>query len=168
MKLEWRLSQFLARASAYVIDVLLTAAIVLPTQGVLFWTRLNPVVDDPTATKVHLWVMATVTVPVLLYFVATTRLFGATLGKSILKLQTTAADGESPLPLPRIVLRYMIVLAPFELNHIAMASEAWPAFIGVYVAGLVLGGSVLLQPEGRGLHDLAVGSRVVRRHVHSE
>ena len=168
MKLEWRLGQFLARAQAYVIDVLLTAAIVLPTQGLMFWTRLNPVVADLTAAKVHLWVLATVTLPVLVYFVLTTHLFGATLGKSILKLQTTAADGEGRLPLPRIVLRYLIVLAPFELNHVAMAYEAWPAFIGVYVAALVLGGSVLLQPEGRGLHDLAVGSRVVRRHAHTE
>ena len=68
MKLEWRLGQFLARAQAYAIDVLLTAAIVLPTQGLMFWTRINPVVDDPAPAKVHLWVLATVS---LLTFVLT-------------------------------------------------------------------------------------------------
>ena len=164
MRLEWRLNLFLARVSAYALDVLVTGAMVGVSQLVIWKAGLNPVAPAPTASTLHLWVALTVNVPVFAYFVATTRLFGATFGKWILKLQVVRASGEDPPSLAAVVLRYLVVLAPFELNHTAMFHEWWWAFLGVYVLVGVILGSMLLQPEGRGVHDLLAGTRVMRRH----
>jgi len=164
VKQQWRLRLFLARVSAYALDVLVTAAVVLVSQLVIWKLGFNPVVGDPTAARLHLWVALTVDVPVLAYFVSTTRAFGATFGTWVLKLQVTRTDDESRPPLLRVVLRYLIVLAPFEVNHTAMFHGWWWAFIAVYVLVGLLLASMLLQKEGRGVHDLAAGTRVIRRH----
>ena len=160
----WRLRLFLARVSAYALDVLITAAMVLVTQLVIWKAGFNPIAPRATAAQLHLWVALTVNVPVFAYFVLTTRAFGATLGKWVLKLQVVRAAGEERPSLWSTVVRYLVVLAPFEVNHTAMFHSWWWAFIAVYLlVGLILG-SMLLHPEGRGVHDLLAGSRVVRRH----
>jgi uncharacterized RDD family membrane protein YckC len=160
----WRLRLFVARMSAYAVDVVITGAIVLVSQLAIWKAGLNPVAPDPTAVKLHLWVALTVNVPVLAYFVITTRLYGATLGKSVLKLQTLPAEGEGRVPTPRLLVRYLVVLAPFEVNHTAMFHEWVWAFAAVYVlAGIILV-SMFLHPEGRGVHDRIAGTRVARRH----
>ena len=161
---EWRLRLFLARLSAYAVDVLVTAAMVLVSQLAIWRLGLNPVAGERTAAQLHLWVALTVNVPVLAYFVITTRAYGATLGKRLLNLQVTRAGDEARPALGPTVLRYLVVLAPFEVNHTAMFHGWWWAFILVYVlVGLILA-SMLLQAEGRGVHDLLAGTRVVRRH----
>ena len=162
---EWRLRLFLARASAFLIDLLVTVAILGASQLVLWRTGIGPVGGFWPAPAVHAWVTATATLPAYLYFVVTTRLFGATFGKSLLKLTVTRAQSESRPALAAVLLRYLLVIAPFELNHAAMIHGAWWAFIAVYLLVGLLGASMLFHHEGRGLHDRIAGTRVVRRHA---
>jgi uncharacterized RDD family membrane protein YckC len=164
-KLGWRIRLFLARVVAYLFDFLLTLAIVLASQAVIWRAGWNPLPPRPEPDDLHAWVTVTVTLPVFLYFVASTWLHGATFGQSLLKLRVSPVEREGRLALGRTLVRYVIVLAPFELNHIAWFYQLWWVLGAVYLlAGLLLA-SMVLQPEGRGFHDLVAGSRVIRRHA---
>jgi uncharacterized RDD family membrane protein YckC len=160
---DWRLRLLLARVSAYLLDVLITGGIVLASQGAIWRAGLNPVAADPSPALLHAWIAATISAPVFLYFVATTWLHGATYGQKVVNLRVEPAAGEGRLSLPRVIARYAVVLAPFELNHAAMIHQAWWAFGAVYLLVFLLLGSAMAHPEGRALHDLIAGSRVVRR-----
>ena len=153
-----------ARLSAFLIDIAVTAAMILSVQAVLWGVGLNPIAQPIGAGLRHRWVVVTATLPALLYFVATSWLHEATLGQRLLHLRLVRADGEGRVPLPRLVVRFAVLLALFELTHTAMLYSAWSAFIAVYVLAGALGATMMLHPETRGLHDRLSGARVVRRH----
>lgn len=154
----------IARLSAFLIDIAVTAGMILTVQGVLWAVGLNPIAHPIGAGLRHLWVVVTASLPALLYFVATSWLHEQTLGQRLLALRTVRAEGDGRVPLARLVVRFAVLLALFELTHTAMLYSAWWAFIAVYVLGGVLGATMLLHPETRGLHDRLSGTRVVRRH----
>ena len=164
MSADWRVHMLIARLSGYAVDIGVTLAMILSVQGVLWALGLNPASGAIDARLLHLWIAATGTLPALLYFVATSWLHGATLGQRLLHLRLLPADGEGRVPLPRLVLRYAVLLAPFELNHAAMLHRAWWAFLAMYALVGAMGLSMLLNRETRGLHDLLGRTRVVRRH----
>ena len=168
MSADWRVRMLVARLSAFLVDVAVTAAIIGTAQAALLALGLNPVGGPIGQGQRHLWVAATATLPALLYFVATSWLHGATLGQRVTALRLLPLDGEGRVPMVRLVLRFALLLALFELVHTAMLHQALWAFIGVYVLAGALGLSMLLHPETRGLHDLLGGTRVVRRHGHAE
>ena len=153
-----------ARLSAFLIDVGVTAGMILAVQAALWALDLNPIAQPIGAGLRHLWVVVTATLPALLYFVATSWLHEATLGQRLLHLRLVRAEGDGRVPLPRLLIRFGLLLALFELTHTAMLYGVWWAFIAVYVLAGALGASMLLHPETRGLHDRLSGSRVVRRH----
>lgn len=160
MTLERRLRLFVRRAGAYGIDIVLLFAVIVATQGLIWAIGLNPVAADPQPWPMHAWVFAGVTLPVLLYFSLMVSRRGATLGQSALKLRVLT-DGEGRPPFGRSLLRAAILLLPWELIHTAMFHQWWWALAAAYVGLAVLIGSVVLQAEGRGLHDRAGGVRVV-------
>ncbi len=86
-RLGWRLRLFVARVMAYVFDVVLTAGMIAVSQAVIWRAGWNPLDRMSTHGQLHAWVSVTVTIPVFLYFVATTWLHGATYGQSLLKLR---------------------------------------------------------------------------------
>ena len=164
MSPDWRVHMLIARVSGYVVDVGVTVAMIMAAQGALWALGLNPASGPVDARLLHLWIAATGTLPALLYFVVTSWLHGATLGQRLLNLRLLPARGEGRVPLPRLVLRFALLLAPFELNHAAMLHRAWWAFLAMYALVGLIGLSMLLHRETRGLHDLLGRTRVVRRH----
>ena len=168
MNAAWRVRMLVARLSGFVVDVGVTAIIILTAQAVLWGLGLNPAGRAIGAGQRHLWVAATATLPALLYFVVTSWLHGATLGQRLLHLRLVPMSGEGRPAMPALLLRFAVLLALFELTHTAMLHSLWWAFIGVYVLAGALGLSMLLHPEARGLHDLVSGTRVVRRHGEAE
>lgn len=98
----------------------------------------------------------------------------ATLGKRVLRMRVVERDG-SRASFWRILVRTVVKLLPWEIAHffvwhtVAAVSDggAFPAWL---VAGLIFADllpvayviTVLLQPQGRGPHDLVAGTRVVR------
>ena len=162
--MDWRVGMLVARLSAFLIDIAVTAAMIGTVQAVLWGLGLNPFAQPIGAGLRHLWVLVTATLPALLYFVATSWLHEQTLGQRLLALRTVRADGEGRVPLARLVVRFAVLLALFELTHTAMLYSAWWAFLGVNALAGALGLSMLLHPQTRGLHDRLSGSTVVRRH----
>jgi uncharacterized RDD family membrane protein YckC len=93
----------------------------------------------------------------------------ASLGKRWQGLQVVAADG-GPIGWRRAVVRTAVKLLPWQLAHLAVSRwmtgvDPSPTILAAYGASMVLAvGSVavaLRDPQGRALHDLAAGTRVV-------
>jgi len=98
----------------------------------------------------------------------------ATVGKRALGLRVVAMSGERPSR-PRILVRTIVKLAPWEVAHffvwhtVALASTGETAFPAWLLAGLIVADvlpliyvlCVLLQKDRRGPHDLVAGTRVV-------
>ncbi|MEZ4321128.1 MAG: RDD family protein [Myxococcota bacterium] len=87
---------------------------------------------------------------ILLYFVASDALFGATIGKRLLGIRVTADDG-SPVSWPSALKREAFVVVgavPFIGPLVAMA-----LWVGIAV-------TVRNSPEARGWHDQWSGTRV--------
>ncbi len=93
---------------------------------------------------------------------------GRSLGKRLLRLRVVDAQGNT-LPFEHSFARYTVFAAPFFLNKLALpvSKTPWVVFIllGVIVFGV--GGATLYllifnRNTRQGLHDLAVGSYVVR------
>lgn len=157
------------RAAAYLLDVALLAGAVLFIQSAL---RVLGAGLPPTALgwQVEAWVLATVSLPVWLYFIAWEHSRGATLGKRLLSLRVANARG-GRLSLGQAALRTILKLLPWELTHLTLLlpSPMWsdpnPGFrfglVAVYaLLGLYLAVAAL-TPRRQAVHDLAAGSVVI-------
>ena len=86
--------------------------------------------------------------------------FGQTLGKRLLGIRVHDIVDARPPTLLRSVARVLVVTGPPPaLVAIWLSADGERSLDLVW--GLVLLGSVLLRPEGRGFHDLAARTRVV-------
>jgi uncharacterized RDD family membrane protein YckC len=100
----------------------------------------------------------------------------ATVGKRLLGLRVVDASAGGRLSKPRVLVRTIVKLLPWELAHFmvwqtvaftATGATDFPTWLSV---GLVLAnalpllyiGMVLFQKDGRGPHDLVARSRVIR------
>jgi uncharacterized RDD family membrane protein YckC len=94
---------------------------------------------------------------------------GQTLGKQWLGVRVVDANGQ-PLSLPRSLLRYIVLGAPFFLSGIAPESQEGMTSALGFLYALAVGGSALAivylylfnRRTRQSLHDLVVGSYVVR------
>jgi len=90
---------------------------------------------------------------VLVYFAGLDALFGTTLGKALLGLRVTAADGRRPTTGQALIRESFTVLGavPYAGPFLALGAWTW----------IVL--TIRSSPLGQGVHDmLAGGTRVVR------
>jgi uncharacterized RDD family membrane protein YckC len=122
----------------------------------------DPIGSDLSPWTRHAWTSATVTAPVLLYFALTVTTLGGAPGQRLLKLSVSrAAEPDRRLPFGRSLLRAAVLLAPLELILTAVLHDRGLGLLGAYVLLALLVFSIVLQREGRGLHDLVSGARVV-------
>jgi len=153
--------------------VLLVGGVALCVHAALYAVGLNPIAGGAVATtgpNLHLWVFATVTVPVLLYFGFFFRR-GHTVGMRALGLRVQGADGAS-LSAARAFLRAAVLLVPFEVNHIVAfyPQPVWlddppgfrMAYLAVYAVLALYLAVVLWSPRRQGPHDLVARSVVVK------
>lgn len=133
------------------------------------WARLAGAVVDVVAVGLVLLLAAEAgrpgevigAVAASLLLVAMTGLMGVTLGKFIVRTRVEGPDGGAP-GIPRALVRWAVTALPS-----AIAAVLFPVSEGTGVAVYVLGNlvvyvGVLAHPEGRGLHDMAAGTTVVR------
>ncbi|MGE5270372.1 MAG: RDD family protein [Thiohalocapsa sp.] len=165
------------------------AAELAPLAG--FWRRLSALVLDLLILGVPLlllglvlfdWAASLGQAGRLLGFVLALAYFGLlnseiadgqTLGKRLMDIRTVDGAG-NPLSLGRSVVRFLVVAVPYFLNGIALATShgAWRTIslvVDSVLSVVALGGLsatfylyVFNRRTRQGLHDLAVGSYVVR------
>lgn len=162
------------RVAAYCLDCSVLFLCFVPWQAALYF--VNPIIriirnaQQPTATQLHAWVFATITVPAFLYFALMLRSSRqATLGMRLFKLKLEDKNG-GRIGLGQALLRSVVMLIPFELNHTFMFHfgprggppsvsflisivAVW-AVIAVYIA------SILWTQRHQSLHDLVAGTVV--------
>jgi len=116
-------ASFFRRASAYVIDSVILFAGVLMTQGLIYSAGLNPTAsriangETVTGWQLHLWVFLSVSTPFWLYFaLLQSSAWQATVGQRLLGLQVADLTGNR-LSFGRALLRAIVMLIPFEVNH---------------------------------------------------
>ena len=166
------------RFAAYLIDSVLLLCFVVVVQAGLIALDLHPFVHLGSApsplnpSTLHLWVFLSTTAPFLAYFTwAFSSERGATPGQRILAIAVRSRDG-GRLSAGKSLVRAIVLLLPFELNHALMFHAApWAGGSStIYAAGLagiwVLLALYLSLPlfrrDGRSLHDLAANARVER------
>lgn len=178
---------FARRASAFLLDLAVAAiAVVVLLQLVLDPMRqaLGPGWMRIGAFYVA-YVLLTVSLPIWLYFAGYESSDGqATLGKQWLGIRVNTIDGRR-VSFGRAFVRTLIKLLPFEVAHVCIALPAnpfidpvtgeltipaldamHPAGLAGLLAALLLFGVLLfttvLHGDGRGIHDLAARTFVVR------
>ncbi len=95
-----------------------------------------------------------------LYEVILTWRFGQTLGKRMIGIRVRdVVDDRHPTLLRSLARVAMVTYLPTALFGIWLSSGARTLLNLAW--GLVVAGSILLRPDGRGVHDLAARTRVV-------
>lgn len=99
---------------------------------------------------------------------------GQTLGKRLLRLRVVDAEGRS-LSLPRSLARYVVLAAAFFLNGVWFDPQNAHPLLGYLLSLVVFGGMAAVfylylfnRRTRQSLHDLAVGSYVVRADAAEE
>lgn len=170
------------RIAAYGLDCALLFLGFVPWQAALYF--VNPIIrilrsgHQPTASQLHAWVFATITVPTFLYFALMLRSSRqATVGMRLLKLKVADKNG-GMIGLAQAALRTLVMLIPFELNHTFMFHlgprggppslgflisivAVW-AVISVYIA------SMLWTQRHQSVHDLVAGTVVYQLSRNSQ
>jgi len=165
------------RLIGYAIDCVVLFVGLLALQALL--SPINPILGmlrhgaSVSGGQLHLWVVATATVPFLLYFASTVSSRGqATVGMRILRMRVETVDG-SRLGFPRALLRSAVLLVPFEANHTLMfhfapptaaepSAEFWIGLAAVWVLIALFLVSVLVSPKRQSVHDRVAGTVVIR------
>lgn len=169
-------STFPRRVGAYLLDVAICATFVAASQFLIrkfvFGDAEPSFAQDGIA--VESFVLATVSLPVWLYFIAfeaSSR--RATPGKQAFGLEVSSLE-EDPLTLSRIIVRNLVKLLPWELTHVALLvpTPLWtdpnaalmrPLFmLSTFLVGSWLV-TAMIHPKHQGVHDLLVRTIVQRR-----
>ncbi len=160
------------RIAAYVLDVVLVAAILLGAQFLLSRvTNGFPFNLLTTGLRIEIWVFLTVSLPTWIYFAyyeSSAR--QATLGKRLLKLRVTDTNHE-PIGFGRAFIRTIIKLIPWELTHVVLffptpiMTDPNPSpRLGLFLVYPLLALymlSIIFTPRKRSIHDLLVGTLVL-------
>jgi uncharacterized RDD family membrane protein YckC len=118
------------------------------------------------------YVFTTVSIPFWLYYsLCESSARQATIGMRLLGLRVTGLNGER-ISFGRALLRTVVKLIPFEVNHAVMflpvplASDPHPGFrYGFILVNVLLAiylASIFLTRRRQSIHDLAAGTLVVR------
>lgn len=156
-----RTAGFLPRLGAFVIDCIALGVV----GNIIGWTLFGPMVAAGNYARLLGFAIA------LAYFGIMNSALGGgqTLGKRLLNLRAIRTDGRL-LSLPRSMLRYTVLAAPFFLNGVVMPAQTWSAssvilaLVGMVAALMAIVTGYLFifnRPTRRTLHDLVVHSCVV-------
>ena len=165
-------ASLLSRIAAYTLDIVLLFVGIMASQVLL--RPINPLLGKTrpaSGLRTHLWVYASVSLPILIYFaLCVSSSWQATIGMRLLGIRVTGLSGEQ-IGIGRAVLRSLVMLIPFELNHVVMfhPSPIWtdpkPGFrFGFVATGLLMIiylAAVLLTGHHQSIHDLLAGTLVV-------
>lgn len=165
------------RILAYLLDGFVLFLLILVVQGVIIQVGLNPIVSlmeqgaTPAGWQLHLWVFAGVSLPLWAYYTLTqSSAYQATWAMRWLKLQTVSLNGQ-PITRPQALLRSVVMLLPFEINHTALfATIPDPAgyitIALITLTWLMIGGNVLmalLTQKQQTFHDWVAGTTVMAK-----
>ncbi|MCL4561067.1 MAG: RDD family protein [Chloroflexi bacterium] len=165
---------FLRRIFAFILDAVILFLGVVITQAAMLLVGINPVVRQMQAgiavsgSTLHLWVTATTTLPFILYFaIMHSSGWQATLGKRVMRIKVTTVYNERT-SFQRGVLRAVVTLIPFEVNHTIIFNIGYgnPAMVGylipalVFFYGLIAAyiASIFLTRRHQSLDDLVSGT----------
>lgn len=168
------------RILAYFIDCALLLGLVASSQFLLVTLGAHPFVTRrgtspiiPSTDLLHLWVFTSTTLPFIAYFALSfCSAHGATVGQRLVKLRVNGTDG-GKLAFAPALLRALVLLVPFEVNHAVMLRAA--PWAGGSNTAFALGNAAvallcllylllpLIREDGRSVHDLAARSTVRRQ-----
>jgi len=167
------------RLAAYVIDALLLLAGVLVTQAIIYTLGVNPIANRLAAGEsvagwqLHLWVFATVSLPFWIYYAGLhSSAWQATIGKRLMGLRVVSTTG-ARLKFGRALWRAILVLIPFEWNHIIILQLApldgappspmfWAGNVLTWVLILIYLGLPFFNPLRQSVHDVLAQTYVSR------
>lgn len=160
------------RLAAYVADAGYAFVAIALLQ--LSLRSVNPLLASPNLDgfTIHRWVFLTVTVPLVAYFaLAFGGPNGATMGMRWMHIRVRGLDSVA-VPWSRAFARALVLLIPFELNHIVLfyprpiTSDPHPGFrIGFVVVWAAVGLYLFVawrSPLRQGPHDLVAHTIVER------
>ena len=164
------------RILSYCAEVFLLIAGVLLLQGILFALRLNPLVRGVQSGAgipkgvYHLWLLGTVDLPLVLYYAGTLASSAqATLVMRRLGLRLERVDG-GRIRYGQAILRSLVMLIPFEVNHTFLAWSSTPqgvptrlalqyAAVGILVFLYIF--AAARSQRRQSIHDRVAGTVVV-------
>lgn len=159
------------RLAAYFLDCLLCFSVLIGLQALLYFTAGGfPFRLLTTGPLIELWVFATVSFPVWLYFsLNESSRRRATPGKRIMRLRVSSLQGER-IAFGRALLRTIVKLLPWEITHLTiMLPVPWnqdpsagfrPGLFVVYGLVAIYLASMYFNPQARSVDDLAAGTVV--------
>jgi uncharacterized RDD family membrane protein YckC len=170
------------RLAAYSLDCLFLLIGLVVLQVALF--VVNPIIamlrrgQQPTPTQMHLWVFVTATIPFLLYFALMLRSSRqATVGMRLFKLKVEDKNG-GMIGLGQALLRSVVMLIPFELNHTFMfhlGPRGGPPSVGFFISIVAVWAvisvyiaSMLWTQRHQSVHDLVAGTVVYQLSRNSQ
>ena len=171
-----RYASIVRRVFSYVAEVFLLFAALLLLQGLLIGLKLNPLMQSVLSGSgiskgvYHLWLLGTVDLPLILYYTGTLGFSAqATLMMRWLGLRLEPVGG-GPVGTRRALLRTVVMLIPFEVNHLflvwANSPEGMPnqfslqyAVVGILILAYIT--TAALSPKSQSIHDLLAGTVVV-------
>lgn len=174
--LQYRYASIGKRVFSYVAEVFLLFAGVVLLQGLLIVLRLNPLVPSVLSGSglprgvYHMWLLGTVDMPLILYYTGTLGSSAqATLMMRWLGLRLERVGGPT-VGFRRALIRTVVMLIPFEVNHVFMVWANTPegipnrlslqyAVVGILILAYVV--AAALSPRRQSLHDRAAGTVVV-------
>lgn len=114
------------RLLAYGLDFMLLATVLIALQALLYaGTGGFPFDRLRTGYQIELWVLATMSLPVWLYFVCGELWLQQTIGKKLFRLQVVDKTG-TRIGLLQSLIRTAVKLLPWELSHlIVLVPEPW-------------------------------------------
>lgn len=174
--LNHRYASIGTRVFSYVAEVFLLFAGVLLLQGLLIVLRLNPLVQSVLSGSglsrgvYHMWLLGTIDLPLILFYTGTLGSSAqATLMMRWLGLRLERVGGAA-VGFRRALIRTVVMLIPFEVNHVFMvwanSPEGIPnrlslqyAVVGTMILAYVTASA--LSPRRQSLHDRVAGTVVV-------
>lgn len=159
------------RLLAYWLDVTLAAGILIGAQLLLYYISSGFPFDAlDQGYEIELWVLATISLPVWLYFIWCELSLQKTIGKKLLGLQVVS-EVDSRLTFFQVLVRTFIKLLPWELTHlIILVPEPWWSvdepknvlWICLPNAMMIIYIAVVLSGRGvKGFHDYPARTRVI-------
>lgn len=165
------------RVLAYLGDGLVLYLAIFAVQGVILQLGLNPIVklmdqgETPAGWQLHLWVFMVVSVPLWVYYTLTqSSTHQATWVMRWFNLQTISLNG-ALVTKTQALLRSVVMLLPFELNHTALFGTI-PDPAGYLTIALItltwvlIGGNfaaILFTEKQQTLHDWIAGTTIVMK-----